>query len=78
MMNSPQTWGPEDLDDPDDPMLATDGPCAIDGTAVGADGVCAKGHDDLDRADAAEALTRLLAAGAVGVVDVTVPDVSER
>ena len=43
------------------------GPCSVCQTPVDAEtGVCAEGHDDLTRADAA----RLLNAGAVGFVDV--------
>ena len=74
-----------ELDDSDDPMTVhLVGPCSVCRTPVDADGLCAQGHDDLDRADAAqpgtraavmtqaEALARLLAAGAVGVVDVEV------
>jgi hypothetical protein len=44
-----------ELDDPDDPMTATDIPCTICGTEIDADGNCANGHDDLDRADAGHA-----------------------
>ena len=82
------TWT-ADLDDMDDEMTVDlAGPCSIDGTDVDPDtGLCAEGHDDLDRADAAqpgttaavmteaEALARLLNAGGIGVVDVTVTPV---
>lgn len=89
-MSTTQAWGPDDLDDIDDEMTATDVPCAICQAEIDpATGVCAEGHDDLDRADAdrieaaniaAEdraAAARLLAAGAAGFADVTVTEVSE-
>ena len=43
-----------ELDDPDDPMTVDlAGKCSICGADVDAEsGVCANGHDDVDRADA--------------------------
>jgi hypothetical protein len=48
-----QTWDREDLDDMDDEMTVDlGGPCWIDGTDVDPQsGLCAKGHDDLDRSE---------------------------
>ena len=45
----------DDLEDPQDPMtVGLGGPCSACGAPVDpATGLCAGGHDDLDRADAA-------------------------